>query len=97
MARYALVWGRTVVNIAEWEGDTEWSPENIDTVIPIPEDKYVAVGYQVDGKDFVNEFSEELQAPDYYSWDGVAWVPVVEYKPYPELLLNIPNPGYEIQ
>lgn len=47
-----------VVDVSLWDGVTEWQPE--DEVVEIPEDSYAGIGWDYDGKKFVDNRVNEF-------------------------------------
>jgi hypothetical protein len=52
LKKYAQIVDGKVVNISVWDGKTKWEPE--EEIVEIPEDSYAGIGWDWDGKKFVD-------------------------------------------
>jgi hypothetical protein len=94
MSSYALVANGIVVNIAEWDGVTQWNPSYVDNKVPFT--GYVSSGWTFDGNSFIAPSKEFLSTFSHYEWNGEEWVAVMHenYLPVEEF---DPEPEYEVE
>lgn len=58
MSRYAVMKGDEVVNVALWDGETEWKPDG--EIVQLPDDSPVSAGWTRSGNDWVAPPLSEL-------------------------------------
>ncbi|HBQ7970013.1 hypothetical protein DN594_25230 [Enterobacter cloacae] len=59
MSTFAIVVDGVVKNLVEWDGESDWAPEEGATVLT---DGYVDIGWKFDGKNFTPPTQPEVLA-----------------------------------
>lgn len=92
MSNYAAICDGVVVNLVQWDGQTEYSPANIDQLIPVGENCVIGSTYTKNGF----KLPATKPHPDGFKWDGTKWQPV--FTPQPHRIEELqPEPNYEVK